>query len=326
MRDELQKRLEEWLMANNFETPTMKSELFLILNDYEITSRTTELALCDEDSIDKFIKMFLISKRVSGRTEKTLKHYNGELRRFFNTINKNPTEITSNDIKMYIATLEVTRQVGKVYQKNILRALSSFFGWMVKEEFIVKNPLNKVEEIKLPKVKKHAFTEYEIEKIRNIITDPRDKAIFEVMLSTWCRVSEIAGMDKSKLNSDGSIEVLGKGQKYRTVYMNAKARLAVDEYLKKRDDNNEALFVTLDQPHNRITISNIESRFREYGRCAGASVHPHKFRRTGATFALRRGMPILQVSKLLGHESVETTQIYLDISDDELMQAHKKYI
>lgn len=327
MRNKLLKELEYAISSCGIDSDLIKSKFTIILNNYEVTDRCTEVSVVtDENETEKYIKLFLISKRVSGRTERTLKHYRSELIRFFREVQKIPKEINSNDIKLYLATKEVRDGVSKVTQKNSLRVVSSFFQWMCKEEYILKNPMNKVDDIKLPKTKKHAFSEMEIEKLRSEITDIRDKAILEILLSTWCRVSEVEGMNKKDIQDD-HIEVIGKGQKARTVYLNAPAMVALNKYLETRDDDNEALFVSKDKPHDRLLKSSFEKLVRDYGRkCEIEKCHPHRFRRTGATFALRRGMPIEQVSKLLGHESIETTQIYLDISEKELELAHKKYV
>ena len=327
MRNKLLKEIEMCLISCGIDTDLIKSKLVIILNKYEMTDRCTDVAvITNEDDIAKYSRLFLINKRVSGRTERTLKHYKGELARFFNEVQKSPLEITSDDIKMYLATKEVRDGVSKTTQKNALRVISSFYQWMSKEEYITKNPMNRVDDIKIPKIKKHAFSELEIELLRNKITDIRDRAIFEILLSTWCRVSEIEGMNRTAMEGD-HIEVLGKGQKTRIVYLNAKSLVALKKYLETRDDNNEALFVSKDKPYDRLGKSQIESLIRHYGReCNIDKCHPHRFRRTGATFALRRGMPIEQVSKILGHESIETTQIYLDISEQELAHAHKKYV
>lgn len=304
----------------------VESKIVIILDKYEITERCTEIALIDENQTEKYLKMFLINKRVAGRTERTLHHYSECLNLFFREVQKSPLDITSNDIKLFLAVKEVRDGINKTSQQNLLRVISSFYQWMVREEYIIKNPMNKVDVIKIPKKKKKAFSDMEVEIMRTSIKTLREKALFEVMLSTWCRVSEIEGMNISSIHGD-SIEVLGKGQKVRKVYLNAKAKVALNEYLESRTDENEGLFVSVDKPHNRLLKSTIEKWLRELGRSLGIeNVHPHRFRRTGATFALRKGMPIEQVSKLLGHESIETTQIYLDISEDEAADAHKKYV
>ena len=359
MRDKLQKEILLMLMECGINTENIKSRLTIILNDYEIESRCTEVAVVGEDDITKYIKLFLVNKRVSGRTERTLDHYKNELIRFFRETKKSPLEITSDDVKVYLAMKEIRDNNSKVTQKNILRVLSSSFQWMIKEEYILKNPMNKVDEIKIPKVKKEAFSETQIEQLRFAIGDNiRLMCIFELLLSTWCRVSELA-MIKIKDISENmeSVLVHGKGSKDRICYINARAKLCMQRYLEKRTDSNEYLFancvisvsdkqkmISVECKNSQVSpkdwwtvkelVGNghidkgvIESCIRKLGKRAGVEkAHPHRFRRTGATFALRRGMPIEQVSKMLGHESIETTQIYLDISEKELEQAHRKYV
>lgn len=360
MRDKLLKEILMLLMAADVDTDTIKSQLIIVLEKYEVSDRCTEVAVVDENDVEKFIKLFLINKRVSGRTERTIKHYKAELGRFFREVQKTPTEVTSDDIKLYLAVKEVRDKAGKCYQKNILRVISSFYQWMVKEEYVLKNPMNKVDDIKTPKIKKEAFTETQIEQMRYALKDDiRLSCIFELLLSTWCRVSELVQMKMSEISENmETVLVHGKGNKDRICYINAKAKLCLQRYMEERKDKNVFLFPNSNactpcvgqaeipvkcrerniSPKNWWTIgeligdghidkSSVESMLRNLGKRANVEkVHPHRFRRTGATFALRRGMPIEQVSKLLGHESIETTQVYLDISERELEQAHKKYV
>lgn len=359
MREKLLEEIYMALVSEGIEINAMKAKLIIILNNYEIQQRCTEVRVVNEDDISKYIRLFLISKRVSGRTERTIDCYKNDLRRFFREVQKSPLEVTSDDIKLYLATKEVRDGVGKVYLQHMLRAISSFYQWMSKEEYVLKNPMNKVEAIKTPKVKKNAFTETQIEQLRLTMNDDlRLICIFEMLLSTWCRVSEIAQIKISEISEDReTVLVHGKGAKDRICYINARAKIYLEKYLQERNDENPYLF-----PNCRIGVGNpgqvfsaeckktkyeqkdwwktkdligtghidkgsIESMLRKLGRKAKVeNVHPHRFRRTGATFALRKGMPINQVSKLLGHENIATTQIYLDISELELEQAHRKFV
>lgn len=348
------------LISSGVETEAIKSKLIIILNDYEIEQRHTEVSVVHEDDTMKYLKMFLINKRVSGRTERTVTYYKRELERFFGEIKKSPLDVTSDDIKMYLAIKEVRDNVSKVYQNSLMRVISSFYQWMIKEEIIFKNPMNKVEAIKVPKVKKEAFTEAQIEQMRVAIDgeDVRLKCIFELLLSTWCRVSELAQITLKDLSiTRDKVLIHGKGSKDRTCYINAKAQIYLERYLSERTDGGMYLFQKCSIAVNKgekvfsaevkkrhlkpgewwksadlvgeghIDKATIEAMIRKLGKRAGVEkAHPHRFRRTGATFALRRGMPIEQVSKLLGHESIETTQIYLDISEQELENAHRKYV
>lgn len=359
MRDKLQNEIMLMLIGNGIDTDSIKSKLTIILNEYEIEQRQTEIAIVNEDDIPKYIRLFLINKKVAGRTDRTIQQYKAELERFFREVQKSPLEITSDDIKLFLAKKEVRDNVSKVYQSNILRVLSSFYQWMIKEEYLLKNPMNKIDEIKVPKVKKDAFTETQIEQMRmNFEDDLRLMCIFELLLSAWCRVSEIAQIKLSDISETmENILIHGKGSKDRICYINARAKIIMQKYMSERQDENEYLFPNCKIKVNdtkclisveckkrkvspkdwwkekdlvgdgHIDKSVIETMIRKLGKRSGVDkAHPHRFRRTGATFALRRGMPIEQVSKILGHESIETTQIYLDISEKELEQAHRKYV
>lgn len=326
MRDKLLEEILCILTGESIDTEKVRSRLYILLRKYEIEERCTELSTVHEDDISKYIRLFLINKKVAGRTERTLAFYKGQLNNFFEGVNKSPIEVTSDDIKLYLATKEIRDGNSKVTIANTSRAIASFYKWMTKEEYITRDPMYKVDSVKVPKRKKHAFTEFEIEKLRHIVTDKRDIAILEVLLSTWCRVSEVEQMNISDIKGE-KMEVLGKGEKTRTVYLNAKAQVALADYLQSRTDKNDALFVSRRGKATRLSKGSLEKITKDYGeKCGIDKCHPHRFRRTGATFALRRGMPIEQVSRLLGHENIETTQIYLDISEDALEQAHRKYV
>ena len=303
----------------------LKQRLIILLDKYEISKRSTEVAVYEPDDFnEKMIKKFLIDKMVAGLTERTIHHYRNTLRFVIDRINKPFNVVTSEDIKLYLAKRQVQDKVSEETVLNEWRVLSSFFGWMHREELILKNPMYKVETPKRRKQKKKAFTAMECEIIRDHCETLREKALVEVLFSTWCRVSEVEKMNIEDME-EGHITVLGKGKKERTVYLNSKAQLAIQNYIGDRQSG--PLFISYDKPYERLMKSTMEKDIRELGKRAGVSKsHPHKFRRTGATMALRSGMPIEKVSKLLGHESIETTQIYLDILEDEVMAAHKKYV
>ena len=358
MRDKLLEEIEMALIAAGIEPDKVKSRLIVILSNYEVQQRTTEVSVVNEDDVTKYVRLFLVNKRVAGRTERTLQMYAKTLQLFFREVEKSPLEITSDDIKLFLATKEIRDGSSKVYQKNMMRAISSFYQWMTKEEYILRNPMNKVEQIKIPKVKKEAFTEIQIEQMRfELEENLRVQCIFELLLSTWCRVSEIAQIKIKEISEDmDSVLIHGKGEKDRICYINARAKLCLKRYLSMRTDSNEYLFPKCKVRVNdkskliaseckkhkvkpkdwwrvkelvedsHIDKSSIEAQIRKLGKRTGIeNVHPHRFRRTGATFALRKGMPIEQVSRILGHESIQTTQIYLDISEKELEQAHRKF-
>jgi len=355
MRNQLYREIINTLLPHRKQLPMedIKAQITLILSEYEIESRKTEIAIRDEDLNNHYIAMFLASKAAGGRTDRTLHFYKTELVRIFNNIGKNVDEITADDIKLYLARKLRVDKVTKTTVDNSRRALSTFYAWMDKNEHITSNPMNKVEVMKYSKPKKYAFSDMDVELIRNNCRTERETMIIEVLLSTWARVTELCMMRIDEIETD-KVLVHGKGEKDRTVFLNAKAQLALKKYLAKRKDNNpyllpkakyagSAMMFSKGVPRARQNTwyenpdlvdenehcdkSTIESMVREIGRRAGVkNVHPHRFRRTGATFALRSGMPFMTVSKLLGHANIAVTQVYLDITDEELENEHGKYV
>ena len=299
--------------------------LEIILNDYEIQKRETAIALRNEDMNEIMIKKFLVAKTVEGRTDRTIQYYRDRITTIVYRINKSVTEITTDDIRYYMAVRKIQDGVSDVTIGNEIRCMRSFFTFLENEELINKNPCRSIGPIKTEKVKKKAFSEMDVEKIRSACRTARESAIVEILLSTGCRVSELVGIERNDVLGE-SLIVHGKGKKDRTVYLNAKSQMAINNYLKERTDNSIYLF-TKYKKDERANAGQIEKIVRDIGERAGVQkCHPHRFRRTCATFALRRGMPVEQVSKMLGHEELTTTQIYLDLSEEELHQAHKKYV
>ena len=339
--------------VDNREMPDIRWKLELIVSDYEIEKRHTELSTITEGKSETMLMKFIASKLASGRTQRTLKYYKNTLVAFFNKVNKDYDTITTDDIRMYLAFRVNRDKISKVTANNERRCISSFYKWLQTEEILFRNPMSKVEQMKVNKQKKKAFTDMEIEQIRSACSTKKETAMIELLLSTWCRVSEITQILITDIDDD-EILVHGKGEKDRTVYLNAKAQISVKQYLDERSDNNPYLFAKAKYAGNVKEMSSrtkgtspcnwykkpslvddlgsidkgtIESIVRKIGKKAGVSnVHPHRFRRTGATMALKAGMPLLTVSKLLGHASISVTQLYLDISDDELEEAHRKYV
>lgn len=343
------------LMKNDVPDLTdIKTRFQMILNDFQISPKETALVVYTEGKNEYFIKKFLLAKAVAGCAKSTLSQYGNEVRKALNAMGRDADTITHEDVQMHLA--QVMMRTSKGYADNVRRDLSAFYGYLLREELITRNPMAKVDKIKVVKKKKDAFSELEVELIRNACSTNRERAIIELLMSTGCRISELVSIrrDDVEEGSPPKVNILGKGQKYRYVYLNAKAIVAVHNYLAERSDPNPYLFpkcsthpgdtseknlkmkqvlaewykypdlVTLNDPSDK---SSVESILRKIGKRAGVErVHPHRFRRTCATFALRRGMPIEQVSRMLGHANVATTQIYLDLSDDELAQAHKKYV
>lgn len=334
----------------------LKLKFEIALERYDISLSETHLAIWQGDENERMLRKFLAAKLSQGLSERTIKYYKTSLAFFFSTVGKKYSDVEADDVRLYLAKRIVQDKVSKTTANNERRNLSSFYGWLQKEEILLRNPMAKVDAIKETKKKKEAYSLLDLEKIRNECRSSREKALVEVLASTWCRVSEVVGIRIQDINGD-KVVVKGKGDKYRTVYFNARAKLAIELYLNDRSDSNPYLFPRavdtvgdsriatfcrgrkkeeagewykkpeLIDPSRPMATETAESMIRKIGKRAGlTNVHPHRFRRTGATMALRQGMPIIKVSKLLGHESLETTQIYLDVSDEELERDHQKYV
>ena len=316
----------------------LKHNLAIILNDYSVLPRETALAVIDENTTAKAIQMFFVSKKMEGCTDKTLSYYRFVIRKFFSLIPKDITAVSADDVRLYLATRYVDCKLSKTSQDNELRVLKSFFKWCFGDKYIAEIPTLNIKAVKQEKRIKKPFTEKQIELLRETAAQPNGKrtedklksartlAIIDVLFSTGVRVTELVGMNITDLQPD-EIVVFGKGEKERTVYLNTRAQLNLEKYLNLRTDDNDALFVGIRSPHNRMTAAVVETEIRELGKLAGVpNTHPHRFRRTAATLALNRGMPIEQVSKMLGHEDLKTTSIYAKSSDENVKASHKKYV
>ncbi len=316
----------------------IRSILVMATNGWQMQKATTDVALYKGSNNDQLIRNFLVTKKVNGCTDRTIKFYGYTLKMFFDKVQKEASDVTANDIRVYFAERELKDKVGHNTRDNERRNLSSFYTWLVDEEYITRSPMRKIPKIKGKKEKKKAFSEMEIEKIREAASKTNAKwiAIIEILLSTACRVSELCNIRVDEINGD-KVTVHGKGQKDRICYLTARAQLAIKAYMetewfKKRNSlGNEYLFprehTIGPERYMPMNLGTAECAVRHIGKEAGVqNVHPHRFRRTCATNALKRGMPIEQVSKMLGHESLETTQIYLDLDEESLSIAHKKYV
>ncbi len=309
---------------NEEQLKQLELELAVVARDYDITKAERALEVYNNEDMQAY-QMFFVAKQVKNLSKRTLEVYKYAIDDFLRTCDKKLKDITTNDIRWYLA---LKKQNGVTNLDNIRRYLSSFFSWLEDEEYIYRNPVKKIGPIKHKKDVKKPFTEEELERIRQACRDEREKAVIEMLFSTGCRVSELSKMNRRDvdLNSKEAI-VHGKGNKDRIVYLNAKAKVALMNYLDTRDDDEEPLFVSMDARHNRLLISWYENTIRELGEMACVDkAHPHKFRRTAATMALRRGMPIEQVKEMLGHENIDTTLIYAKMDEDELKIAHKKFM
>lgn len=304
----------------------LKSSLQIIFSDCKIIEENKELLSLDSSwQID--LEDFLISKTLAGKSESTIKRYRYELNRLLSYINKPSKNILDTDILKFMSTYKSVRNVSNRTLKNVRAIYNSFFVWLRDKGRISKNPILLVEDIKVEVKIRKPYTDTEKELLFRACTNIREKAMLECLYSTAIRVTELVSLNRSDIRLDTKeIVVFGKGGKERTTYLNEKARMYLNEYLNTRTDNNPALFVSSKFPHERLGKNGIENIIRELGKKVGVCAHPHRFRRTAATNALNRGMPIQEVSKLLGHTKLETTMMYCTVEQESVQFHHKKYL
>lgn len=277
---------------------------------------------------EELISTFISAKRVEGCSEKTLRYYSSTLKNVFSIVSVPVRQITTNDIRVYLAEYQGRGTVSKVTIDNIRRILSSFYSWLEDEDFILKSPIRRIKKVKVSKVVKEVYSDETLEIIRDSCENLRDLAMVDLLSSTGMRVGELVMLDRADIDfQNRECVVLGKGDKERLVYFDARTKVHLRNYIDSRTNDNPALFVTLNKPSNRLEISGVEKRLRELGRRLNIDkVHPHKFRRTLATKAIDKGMPIEQVQKLLGHQKIDTTLEYAMVSQNNVKISHRKYI
>ena len=294
-----------------------------ILGEYSIckTQKT-------ESKLDLLLEDFIQAKKLEGCSEKTLGYYKSTLDKLFKSTNKPAAEITSEDIRKYLSNFQTTRQVSKMTIDNNRRIFSTFFSWLENEDLILKSPMRKIHKVKQDITVQKVFTDENMVILRDKCKDVRSKALVDLLESTGIRVGELVKLNKSDIDFEQrQTIVIGKGAKEREVYFNASAKLHLREYLESRTDDCPALFVQQKAPYNRLSISGVESTLRKLGKCANINkVHPHRFRRTMATEAINRGMPIEQVQRLLGHAKIDTTMRYAQVDQQNVKMSHRKYL
>ena len=280
-----------------------------------------EIQKNNEEILNKFIS----SKEIEGCSVRTLKYYKDNITKILDTVNLPINEITTETLRNYLSNYKNNSTADMV---NIRRTLSSFFAWLENEDYIIKSPVRRIHEVKATKKVKETLTDENLEKLRDTCSNVRDLAILELLISTGMRIGELTRLNISDMNfQERSCIVLGKRNAEREVYFSAKSKMYIKKYLETRTDNNEALFVSLIKPYNRLGISGIEIAIRNLGREANINkVHLHKFRRTMATMAIDKGMPIEQVQKLLGHIKIDTTMEYAMVNQNNVKNSHRKYI
>ncbi len=271
---------------------------------------------------------FLTAKEVEGCSQKTLRYYEDTLTRALAALDKPISLIESDDLRQYLNDYEATRRTSKVTIDNIRRIMSSFFSWLEDEDYIVKSPVHRIHRVKTAQVAKEVLTTEELEALRDGCTTKRDLAVVDLLASTGMRIGELVRLDISDVNlQERECLVTGKGNKQRPVYFDARTKLHLAEYLHDREDESPALFVSLGAPDKRVTVGGMQLRLRQLGKACGVHrVHPHKFRRTLATHAIDKGMPIEQVQKLLGHAKIDTTMHYAMVDQNNVKASHRRYL
>ena len=295
----------------------LKNSLWVVLNNYTFDTKSHEL-VCGNDNMF-ILKKFIAVKKIEGKSEQTLKQYIRENKRFLLWCNKNVNEVTKDDILGYLADLQIRNNISMTTVTNSKRFLSAFFNWLDDEGYITKSPTRNLKSIKCPKTQRKAYTNRELDRLRNNIHNDRDKALVELLNSTGCRISEVININRNDINwNEHSIIVTGKGNKQRYVYFDDVTAMYLEKYLNTRKDSSTALFVSFNKNKTRLQKAAIESLIRRLGNNLGIKAYPHKFRRTYATRALQNGMSLSTLAKLMGHEKVDTTMMYCDIDSKQI--------
>ena len=299
--------------------------LTVLFQKYDVSERCTELALVNEQSNDKILKTYIASMRLEGHSEHTLEQYSDAVKKLLQDIPKDFAEIRTNDIRYHLALYQSTHKVSAVTVDNKRRFLSTFFAWLTAEEIIPKNPMLRIKRIKQKQTDKKPFSAAELEKIRDSLQTEREKALVEFLLSTGCRVSEVANLQIGNIDFRvGECTVLGKGNKERTVYISDNAMYYLQKYLAGRMISAaDPLFVN--DRGRAMSKCSIEQLAHKIGERSGVEkVHPHRFRRTMATNAMMRGLPIQYIQAILGHSKIDTTMIYCSVSKESVKAAYLK--
>ena len=309
---------------DNSQTKKLQQVLEHALFQYEII----EAVAPSNDDSENLVNIFIAAKRIEGCSEKTLKYYQTTIDAMINAINKSVRHIQTEDLRFYLTQYQKKNQSSRVTIDNIRRILSSFFAWLEDEDHILKSPVRRIHKVKTGTNIKETYNDEELEKMRDNCTELRDLAIIDMLASTGMRIGEMVLLNRIDINfAARECVVFGKGDKERLVYFDARTKLHLQNYLDSRIDNNPALFVTIRAPYKRIQIGGIEVRLRKIGKMLGITkMHPHKFRRTLATMAIDKGMPIEQLQQLLGHKRIDTTLQYAMVKQSNVKIAHKKYI
>lgn len=309
---------------NNAQTEKLQEVLLHTLWDYDISVSDGKAERQEQD----LLSLFLAAKRIEGCSEKSLKYYQATTQAMLDGIGKPIKEIVTEDIRQYLTNYQRERHSSRVTIDNIRRILSSFFSWLEDEDYILKSPVRRIHKVKTASNIKETYSDETLELMRDSCSEMRDLAMIDLLASTGMRVGEMVLLNRDDVDfAERECVVFGKGGKERMVYFDARTKLHLQTYLDSRNDNNPALIVSLKAPFSRLSIGGVETRLRELGRQLGVhKVHPHKFRRTLATMAIDKGMPIEQLQQLLGHKRIDTTLQYAMVKQSNVKLAHRKYI
>lgn len=305
----------------------LNKTLIEVVNKYEVTAMEASNDHGGESN-ERLLEKFIAAKRIEGRTRPTLLYYESTIRHLLSDIPGSLLNFTAEDIRDYLSDFQQKRQSSSVTVNNIRRIFSSFFSWLEQEDYIIKSPMRRIHKVKTGTRVKSTISDEEMETLRDHCDNKRDLAMIDFLASTGIRVGELVRLNRTDINfNERECIVSGKGNKQRIVYFNARAKTHLLNYLGERTDENPALFVSLHQPTERLRISGVETRLRKLGRATGVMhVHPHKFRRTLATAAIDRGMPVEQVQRLLGHVKIDTTMQYAMVNQNNVKMSHRRYL
>lgn len=321
MEEKIVKVLNE--MSEYLTIAQMKKLQEVILDAFS-ENTVEKVSISNED----FLQMFLDAKKIEGCSERTLQYYYTTVAHMLSKMETPVRKITTEEIRTYLSEYQGNSHCTNVTIDNIRRNISSFFSWLEEEDYILKSPMRRIHKIKTKTVVKSVISDEGIEKLRDYCTESRDLAIIDLLYSTGIRVGELVNLNKDDIDLEArECVVYGKGNKERRVYFDAKAKVHLKNYMEKRNDDNKALFVTLDFPYDRLKISGVEIRLRTLGRKLNLErIHPHKFRRTMATRAIDKGMPIEQVQKILGHSQIDTTMQYAMVNQANVKSSHQRFM
>ena len=310
LTNEICTRMETHLSAE--QNKILESTLMQVFDAFALEETSEQLPQIDQRENARLINLFIAAKKIEGGSENTLKYYSNTLMKILNTIHKNIRYIETNDLRLYLSNYQTEHACSKTTLDNIRRIMSTFFAWLEDEDYIVKSPVRRIHKVKATQIVKETLTDEHLEKLRDQCTHSRDLAIIDLLISTGIRVGELVKLNRTDINfTERECIVLGKGDKERLVYFDAKTKVHLQQYLLTRTDSNPALFVGRNAPWNRLSIAGVERMLAKLGdESEIRHVHPHKFRRTMATMAIEKGMPIEQVQKLLGHAQIDTTLHY----------------